>query len=463
MLTISAMSNKLFTTVNPYHQQVVGEYLAHDLADINRILTQAEKAFPLWKNTTHEQRATLFLQLSSLLTQKKESLAALITNEMGKLYTEALAEVEKCTSVCAYYAENTAHFLADTVYELDKRHHSFVSYEPLGAILGIMPWNFPFWQTFRYAIPALAAGNVTILKAAANTFGSGVALEKLFEEAGFPIGVFQNILIENDQIEHLIAHPIVQGVTLTGSERAGKSVAMLSGKYLKKCVLELGGSDPLIVLSDADVPKAVSTALKSRLLNAGQSCIAAKRFIVAKEVAEQFTDLTVKYLQSLQSGNPFDSTTTIATLARADLAENAAVQCQKSLKEGATKLWGSGRAENTFFQPTLLTGITPNMTVFREETFAPLISITVAKDETEAISLANQSDYGLGCAVWSADVTRALAIGKKIQTGAVFVNSLVRSDTRLPFGGIKQSGYGRELAEFGLKEFTNLKTYVIEL
>jgi succinate-semialdehyde dehydrogenase/glutarate-semialdehyde dehydrogenase len=375
---------------------------------------------------------------------------------MGKVIGEAKGEVEKCAYVCEYYAEHAEQFLKDEILEAGY-HKSFVSYEPIGAVLAIMPWNFPFWQVFRYAAPTLMTGNVTMLKHAPNVCGCAKIIEQIFLEAGAPAGIFQTLIIDTPEVEKLLEENIIQAVTLTGSERAGSSVAALAGKNIKKSLLELGGSDALIVLPDADMKTAATTALQSRMLNAGQSCIGSKRFIVLKDAMDGFMQQLNEMIKNLKQGNPFDTAVTTGPMARLDLAENLHKQLEQSVASGAQLTYG-GEMNGCNFNPALLLNVQQGMDAFEQETFGPMAAVIAAKDEAEAIALANNSEYGLAGSIWTADIEKGIALARKITTGAVFINSLVKSDPRLPFGGIKKSGYGRELGRHGILEFVNAKT-----
>ena len=449
----------IFQSVFPYTQEVIAEHPVMDDAAINKCLTNAENAFIVWKKMSFEQRALVFTKAAVILKNDSEKLARLITSEMGKVIGEAKAEVEKCATVCEYYAANAQIILQDETLDAGFKK-SFISYEPIGAVLAIMPWNFPFWQVFRYAAPTLMAGNVTLLKHAPNVCGCAKMMEEIMIAAGAPIGVFQTLIIDIPAVEKLLETNIVQAVTLTGSERAGSAVAMLAGKNIKKSLLELGGSDALIVLPDADMKKAATVALQSRMLNAGQSCIGAKRFIVLKDAADNFLQEILSVLPSFKQGDPYDAATTTGPLARLDLAVNLQKQLQQSMSKGALLNFG-GAVDGCNFSPSMLMNVTKGMAAFEEETFGPLAAVIVVNNEAEAIAIANDSRYGLGGSIWTADIDRGIAMARQINTGAVFINSLVKSDPRLPFGGIKKSGYGRELGRQGILEFVNAKTIVV--
>lgn len=446
----------MFKSIYPFDQSTVGEFQTMNATIVNDKLDLATKAFRDWKKTSYAHRSNLMLKVAALIRHNKEEYARTITLEMGKLLSEARAEVEKSATACEYFAQHAEAFLKDQNIPTEAKQ-SFVAFEPVGAVLAIMPWNFPFWQVFRFAAPALMAGNVGLLKHAPNVTKCSLMIEKLFQEAGFPIGVFQSLVIEVDLVESIIASSIVQGVALTGSEAAGSKVASIAGKNIKRTVLELGGSDAFIVLPDADLKKTVKIATQSRMQNVGQSCIAAKRFIVVKDIKEAFVAQFVESVKSLVQGDPFQDKSTLGPMARLDLAEKLKSQMDVSLSKGAKLLVG-GERSGCNFQATLLDNVSPGMPAFDEETFGPLGAIITVKDDAEAITLANQTRYGLGATVWSQDLERAKRIARALDSGSVLINSLMRSDVRLPFGGVKKSGYGRELSEFGIKEFVNIKT-----
>lgn len=450
---------KLFKSINPFTQSVIAEHEVLSNGQLAIKLQSAELAFKAWRSTSFQERADKMKKLAEILRVNKEKFGLLITNEMGKILPEAIAEVEKSAGNCDYYAENATQMLKDERY--DTPFKSMSVYDPSGAVFAIMPWNYPFWQVLRYAAPAIMAGNVTLLKHAPNVIGCAKAIENAFLEAGFPEGVFQQISIDIAQVESVIASDIVSGITLTGSEMAGSSVAALSGKYIKKSVMELGGSDAFIVLDDADLEKAAAVATQSRMLNAGQACICAKRFVVTEKVADEFARLFTNKITALQQGNPLQIGIDMGPLARIDLADKLSSQLKISMKQGA-KLVVGGEREYCNFQPTLIDCVGVDNIAFQEETFGPLATIIRAKDENEAIAIANNHRYGLASSIWTEDRERAYVLARKIEAGNVFVNSLVRSDSRIPFGGTKKSGYGRELSEIGIKEFMNMKSVIIE-
>jgi succinate-semialdehyde dehydrogenase / glutarate-semialdehyde dehydrogenase len=449
----------MFRSVNPYTQEIIQEFRPHNAGEIDQKLLAAAGAFKLWKKEPFAHRAALMKKANEVLLNNKDSLARTISLEMGKVLKESVAEIEKCANACNFFAEHAEQFLKDQHIQMDGAR-SFVAFQPLGAVLAIMPWNFPFWQVFRFAAPSLMAGNVGLLKHAGNVTQCSLAIENVFREAGFPQGVFQSLLVESKNMEGIIARNEIAAVTLTGSEYAGTQVASAAGKNLKKTVLELGGSDPFIVLQDADLELAAKVATQSRMQNAGQSCIAAKRFIVVKEVKEEFTSLFKKNVEALKQGDPFDPATTTGPIARLDLAEDVEKQMNTSVGKGAKIITG-GKRVNCNFQPTLLDLVKPGMSAYDEELFGPVASLITVSDEAEAIEVANNHRYGLGGSVWTKDLQRGEYVSRQIETGSVFVNSLMRSDQRLPFGGIKKSGYGRELSELGIKEFVNAKTICV--
>lgn len=445
-----------FKSIYPYTLEVIAEYEVMTDDEINRCLSLAEKTFRQWRRTSFEERRKLMLQAADLLISRQDDFAHTITIEMGKTLKEAKAEVEKCATCCRYYAENAERFLKDEHMPSDATK-SYVRYDPIGAILAIMPWNFPLWQVFRFAVPYLIAGNVALLKHARNVSGTAIAIEKLLLEAGFPKGVFQTLIAGTEVIESIINHEVVQGVTLTGSEFAGSDVASIAGKAIKKTVLELGGSDAFIVLEDADMEKAAIIATASRMQNAGQSCIAAKRFIVVEKAKNDFLHHFEQQIKQVKQGNPFDESVTMGPMAKADLAEQLESQLRNSIKKAAQLVFG-GKRNGCNFQPSLLVNVHKGMPAFDEEMFGPVASIITAADENDAIAIANDHRYGLAASVWTKDLEKGQKLAKEINSGAVFINALVKSDPRYPFGGVKKSGYGRELSSFGIKEFVNIKT-----
>ncbi|MBX9851233.1 MAG: NAD-dependent succinate-semialdehyde dehydrogenase [Cytophagaceae bacterium] len=446
-------------SINPYNNQLIAEYEEFDEKKLNQILNESANTFLSWKKTSFAERAKVMKKCAEDLLESKASLAELIVKEMGKPITQAIAEIEKCAICCEYYADNAKSFLKDEIITSDASK-SFVTYEPLGTVLAIMPWNFPFWQTFRFAAPALMAGNTAVLKHAFNVSGCSLAIEKVFLDAGFPEYAFKSLIIGSAKVKYVIEHPSIKAVTLTGSEFAGSEVAMTAGKNIKKTVLELGGSDPFIICKDADLEEASEMAVRSRMINTGQSCIAAKRFIIVQEVYEKFLDLMKTKMTLLKIGDPMDAKTDLGPLAREDLVSGLLKQVEQTVSKGGKIFFGGGRPERegAFMNPTMLIDLKPGMAAYEEELFGPVASVFEAKDEQDAIRIANDSKYGLGAAIWTKDIERGIALGKQIESGAVFINGIVKSDPRLPFGGIKTSGYGRELSYVGIREFVNVKS-----
>ncbi|HHE54518.1 MAG TPA: NAD-dependent succinate-semialdehyde dehydrogenase [Caldithrix abyssi] len=445
--------------INPATNEILKEYPEHTLQEVKKIINQVQEEFHSWRQVSFVQRASLMKKAANILRQKKEEFALLITREMGKVIRESRAEVEKCAWVCDYYAENAEKFLAKEYVETDAKQ-SYIAYEPLGIVLAIMPWNFPFWQVFRFAAPALMAGNAGLLKHASNVPGCALAIENVFKEAGFPENLFRTLLIKPNLIPNVIQDVHVQAVTLTGSEPAGAAVASIAGKEIKKTVLELGGSDPFIVLEDADLDKAISTAVQARMINTGQSCIAAKRFIVVDSVLKTFETTMVEKMSALRPGNPEDENVDVGPLARPDLVKELDLQVKKSIEKGAKLLLGGKQisGNGNFYEPTVFTNVKKGMPVYEEETFGPVAAIIPVQDEDEALAVANDSRFGLGASLWTQDIEKAKVLAREIRSGSVFINGLVKSDPRLPFGGIKKSGYGRELSYHGIREFVNIKT-----
>lgn len=445
-------------SVNPFNNKLIAEYHEMTSAEVDTVVNSNFEAWQSWKQTSFSHRSSLMFEAAKVLRQKKEELVKLITDEMGKRIAESLAEVEKCAWVCEYYAEHAENMLADEPIETDGQK-SMAVFQPIGPVLAVMPWNYPFWQVFRFAAPALMAGNAGLLKHASNVQGCSLAIENVFIEAGFPNDIFRSLIIGSSKVEAVIANHKVRAVTLTGSEYAGSQVAAAAGKYLKKSVLELGGSDPLIVLDDANLDEAAKVGVQSRMLTSGQTCIAAKRFIVVEKVADEFLQRLKAELQKYQTGDPVDTNTLLAPLAKRNFVDEVHKQVTDSIAMGAKlELGGELLTDGCFYPATLLTNVTSEMPVFKEETFGPVIAFIRVKDEEEAIELANDSIFGLGAAIWTNDVARGERVARKIEVGAIFINGLVKSDPRLPFGGIKNSGYGRELSDYGIKEFCNIKS-----
>ncbi len=458
-MSATVSSRDAITTVNPATGMPIAQHALHEPEEIERRLAAADAAFHAWSAFDLCARLQKLRDLAAHFRAEKERLAALVTEEMGKTLGEAEAEIEKCAWACDYYAERAPAQLAPE-YVKTNATRSYAAYRPLGAILAVMPWNFPFFQVVRFAAPALAAGNVAVLKHAANVTGCGQALEAAFRESGFPEGAFGALVIRAAQVESVLADPRIAAVTLTGSEPAGSAVAAAAGAYLKKSVLELGGSDAYIVLADADVQTAAKTAVRARFQNCGQSCIAAKRFIVEDPVYDSFCDAFAENVRGIKVGDPTDRSVTMGPLARADLVDELERQIDASRALGANVLAGGRRtgSRGAFYEPTILADVSAEMPVFEEETFGPAAAIAKARDADEAVALANASRFGLGNNVWTADAERGERIAARLQSGLVFVNGMTASDPRLPFGGVKKSGYGRELAQFGLREFTNVQT-----
>ncbi len=449
-----------FQTINPYTNSVLDNYPTLSDKDLNKIIHKAHKTFLKFRHQKPSSRLAKMKRIAELLRQNNETYALQITKEMGKPLQQAKAEIEKCAWVCEFYADKAPEFLKPKSIKTDAQN-SYVSYDPLGVILGIMPWNYPFWQVFRVLAPNLMLGNSLLIKHSPNTLGCGEMIQELVEKAGFEPHSFSHLIMEVDKVESVINKDLVKGVTLTGSTKAGSIVASQAGKALKKSVLELGGSNALVVFSDADLDKTADICVKARFQNTGQSCIAGKRLLVQDSIYDEFIEKVKENIKSLKTGDPLDKETYISILAREDLAENLKQQLDKSLDMGATLSIG-GRQDGCFFEPTLVENVTEGMPVFKEETFGPLLAAMSFSDENHALELINSSNYGLGVSLFTENIGRCENMFNRIDDGAIFVNSLVKSDPRLPFGGTKHSGYGRELAEEGIKEFSNQKTIYIQ-
>ncbi len=450
-------------SINPSNGEKIMEYAPYSQKEIEQILSEVHKSFVDWKESEFHFRQQCLQKLVQILRAEQSYLANLITEEMGKPITESFAEIEKCAWVCEYYAEHGASFLQDKTIQTEFSH-SFVSYEPLGTILAVMPWNFPFWQVFRFLTPNLMAGNTSVLKHASNVTGCALKIEELVQKSGFPTHVFRTLVIQSSQVEYVIQHDSIQAVTLTGSEQAGSAVASIAGREIKKSVLELGGSDPFIVLDDANLDTCVHSAINARFLNAGQSCISAKRFIVSESILDTFVEKVTEKIQSLTIGDPKNSNTHIGPLAKPEFVDDLHQQVSESISMGATLVLGGQpiSGHGFFYPPTLLRDCTEEMPVMNEETFGPVFSIISVKNVDEAITIANNSDLGLGACIWTENLEKGIQYAKQIESGAVFINDMTKSDPRLPFGGIKKSGYGRELSKEGIQEFVNIKTIVVK-
>ncbi|MEA2070420.1 MAG: NAD-dependent succinate-semialdehyde dehydrogenase [Asgard group archaeon] len=454
----------VLVSINPATGEKIEEYQEMTPEEVTEILEKSNEEFTRWRKVPFSKRRKLMLRAAEILKENKDEYAKMVTLEMGKIFKDAIAEVEKCAWVCEYYAENAEDILKPELIDTEATK-SFVAFQPLGVILAVMPWNFPYWQVFRFAAPALMAGNVGVLKHASNVSGAALIIEEVFRKAGFPEYAFKTLLIGSKKVAAIIENEFVKAVTLTGSGPAGRAVASKAGEMLKKTVLELGGSDPYIILEDADNESTVMTCVTSRLINAGQNCIAAKRFIIVKSKIESFVKKFVKSMKLKEMGDPFESSTNVGPLARKDIRDDLHRQVHESVEMGAQLLLGGYIPDGPgyYYPPTVLMNVKKGMPAFDEELFGPVASIIVAKDEEEAISLANEATLGLGSAVFTKDIAKGerLAI-EEIEAGSCFVNTFVRSDPRLPFGGIKQSGYGRELSHYGIKEFVNIKTIYIK-
>ncbi len=453
----------MIQSISPTDGRLVAEYTETSPDKVKGHIETAVVLQQDWARVPIAERAVPMMRAADILEENREELAHLMADEMGKPISQGRAEVDKCAWVCRHYAENAERILAQEHIEAG-RTSSYVAYRPLGVVLAVMPWNFPVWQVYRFAAPALMAGNGGLLKHASNVTGCGLAIDRIFVEAGFPDGLFRTLILPSTRVDEVLEHPGVVAATLTGSDPAGRAVAAKAGALLKKTVLELGGSDPYLVLADADLAKAAATCATSRLINGGQSCIAAKRFIVESPVVEEFTSLMAEAMGQAVLGDPLDENTTLGPMARVDLRDDLHAQVTASVAAGARVVLGAHVPEGpgAFYPPTLLGGVIDGMPVYREETFGPVAAVIEAVDVEDAISIANDSEFGLGAAIFTSDVERGEAIARdRLEAGAVFVNAFVASDPRLPFGGIKMSGYGRELADIGMREFLNTKTVVV--
>lgn len=451
-------------TIDPATEDTLQKYDKMDESELEKIVDKAVEAQKKWRETTFDERSGLLHDVADQLEKSKEEYSELMAREMGKPLAQGVAEIEKCSWVCNYYADNARQFLEEQDITTDASR-SYVTFNPLGTVLSIMPWNFPFWQLYRFAAPALMAGNAAILKHASNVPGCAKAIEEVMHRGGIPEDLFRTVIVDSDHIQPVIDHPGIAAVTLTGSTPAGKAVASQAGGSIKKTVLELGGSDPYLVLEDADIAQTAETCVTSRLINSGQSCIAAKRFIIVEDVFEEFLDKFVEGMSKKKIGSPFDEDTDIGPMAREDLRDDIHRQVQESIEMGAECIIGGEipDREGWFYPPTVLTNVSKEMPAYNEELFGPVASVIKVRNEEEAVRVANDTNFGLGAAVFSEDVDRAEKIAaEKLEAGCCFVNDFVKSDPRLPFGGVKDSGYGRELAHFGIKEFVNIKTVYIK-
>lgn len=449
---------EILTSINPATDETVETFAVHSPADVQRLIDGARRSFAHWKSLPLMRRTDLLRSAAKTLRNGKQKYARIMTIEMGKPISEALAEVDKCALLCDYYAENAERFLQTEIRPSAPFRHSSVRFDPLGIVLAVMPWNFPFWQVFRAAVPALAAGNVMLLKHSSNVSRCALEIEEIFRMAGFPDGVFGTLLLPASRLESVV--PEVQAVTLTGSEAAGRSLAALAGRFLKPAVLELGGSDPYIVLADADVRVAAENAVRARCVNSGQSCIAAKRFIVHEKIYDSFLDLFRAGMQALKIGDPLRSETEIGPLARKDLREELHGLVEDAGANGARIVLGGSPLfeKGAYYAPTIIDALQPAMQLYHEEAFGPVAAVLPFSEDEEAVRLANDSRFGLGASIWAGDTERAMAMAPFIEAGSVFINATVRSDPALPFGGIKDSGYGRELSLEGIRSFVNVKT-----
>lgn len=454
----------LLKSINPANNKLLNEYEEFSISQTEIIINEVNNEFLKWKLTPYSKRSELLINAAGVLRKNIKEYSEIISLEMGKPIKQSVSEVEKCALVCEYYAENGEKILSDEFINTNYRK-SFVSYQPIGIVLAVMPWNFPFWQVFRFAAPNLFAGNGALLKHASNVSGCALAIESVFREAGFPENIFRTLLINSSKVEKVISNKFVKAVTLTGSTPAGKSVASISGNNLKKTVLELGGSDPYIILEDANLNEAAKLCVTSRLINGGQSCIAAKRFIITEKVYDEFTSLFINEMNNKKMGDPFDESIDIGPQARVDLRDELHTQVLESINKGANLILGGKIPidEGAFYPPSILENVKKGMPAYDDELFGPVAALIKVKNEEEAVYVANDSIFGLGAAIFTSDLEKGEKFAKeKIYSGSVFVNDFVKSDPRLPFGGINESGYGRELSPFGIKEFVNIKTVVVK-
>ncbi|WP_067150291.1 NAD-dependent succinate-semialdehyde dehydrogenase [Pseudotamlana agarivorans] len=451
---------KAITTTNPYTNDIIKSYDYFSEQTIADILEQAQERFHKWKTVKLSKKARLLNKVADNLWEHRDKYAKLITTEMGKPIKESHSEIEKCILLCEFYAKNAEDLLADELIETEAQE-SFVSYDPLGVILGVMPWNYPFWQAFRFALPTLTAGNTAILKHASNVTGCALVIQDIFEEAGYPKGCFTTVLANHDTIENLIKNDIIKAVSLTGSEAAGRKIAEIAGSQLKKLVLELGGNNACVVLNDADLDKHLDTMVNARMQNAGQSCIAAKRFIVESGIYDDFIEKFTAKIKTIKHGDPLLDTTQISTLAKVDFADTLEDQIKRSVEKGAKVYFGNHR-NGAYYQPTIITEVTADMPVFKEETFGPVAAVIKVDNQEAAYEMVSDTSFGLGTMIFTENIEDAKKNIIHIEDGAFFINEMVKSDPRLPFGGTKNSGYGRELSKEGLLAFTNKKTVYIK-
>lgn len=449
---------------NPATGDIIATYAFQSERQVEKTLSDAEKAYGIWRQLPIEERIILYKNLANILRERKATLASIITVEMGKPLLESYAEVEKCALTIDWVVSNGPDILSNEPAFISENASAYVSYLPIGTVLGVMPWNFPLWQVVRAAVPLMLSGNGFLLKHAPNVMGSAYMLQSAFEDAGFPKGIFLNLNIENEVVSKLIEDNRIAAVTVTGSMRAGSAIAARAGTALKKSLLELGGTDAFIVLSDADIDRAVEAGIQARFQNAGQVCLAAKRFILEKSIADEFIQKFVAWTKNIKIGDPQDLATSMGPMARADLRDELHTQVEQTIAAGAVKLLGGVKVEGpgNFYQPTVLTGVRPGMKAFDEETFGPVAAMTIATDPQHAVELANTSQYGLSCSLWGRDTKRARDMARNLETGGVFVNGFSASNPAIPVGGVKKSGYGRELSHFGLKEFTNAQVVFLK-
>ena len=450
-------------SINPATNKVIQEYPEYTPAEVRNIIRAVEADWQSWKTIPFSHRAKLMKNVAEILRKERDECSAIMTAEMGKVIKESREEIEKCACVCEYYAENAEKILQDEVIKTGCEK-SFVAFQPLGPVLAVMPWNYPFSQVFRFIAPALMAGNAAVLKHASNVMGCALKIEEMMQKAGFPENLFRTLVISSGQVGDVIRHPAIKAVTLTGSEFAGSKVSEIAGKELKKVVLELGGSNPFVVLEDADLEKCAETAVISRNLNAGQVCIAAKRFIIVESVAEKFQALQKEGTEALVVGDPADESTQLGPIARPDLLEDLHAQVEKSIAMGAELVTGGEKLDRpgNFYAATILSNVKERMPVYDEETFGPVAANIIVKDEAEAVKVANDTSFGLGASVWTKDLAKGEQVAREIEAGMVFVNGRVASIPQMPFGGVKRSGYGRELSTYGIKEFVNIKSICIQ-